>query len=63
MSKFKIPITTGATMKKFFTVTALTAALVGAAHADTIKIGVALGFTGPAESLAGPMAAGAERGQ
>ena len=47
-------------MKKFFTVTALTAALVGAAHADTIKIGVALGFTGPAESLAGPMAAGAE---
>jgi branched-chain amino acid transport system substrate-binding protein len=47
-------------MKKWFTVTALTAALVGAAHADTIKIGVALGFTGPAESLAGPMAAGAE---
>ena len=47
-------------MKKLFTVTALTAALVGAAHADTIKIGVALGFTGPAESLAGPMAAGAE---
>jgi branched-chain amino acid transport system substrate-binding protein len=34
--------------------------LVGAAHADSIKIGVALGFTGPAESLAGPMAAGAE---
>ena len=47
-------------MKKLFTVTALTAALIGAAHADTIKIGVALGFTGPAESLAGPMAAGAE---
>ena len=47
-------------MKKLFTVTALTAALIGTAHADTIKIGVALGFTGPAESLAGPMAAGAE---
>ena len=47
-------------MKKLFTVTALTAALIGAAHAGTIKIGVALGFTGPAESLAGPMAAGAE---
>lgn len=47
-------------MKKLFTVTALTAALIGAAHADTIKIGIALGFTGPAESLAGPMAAGAE---
>ena len=47
-------------MKKLFTATVLTAALVGAAHADSIKIGVALGFTGPAESLAGPMAAGAE---
>jgi len=47
-------------MKKLFTVAALAAALVGAAHADSIKIGVALGFTGPAESLAGPMAAGAE---
>ena len=47
-------------MKKLFTATVLTAALVGAAHADSIKIGEALGFTGPAESLAGPMAAGAE---
>jgi len=47
-------------MKKLFTATVLTAALLGAAHADSIKIGVALGFTGPAESLAGPMAAGAE---
>ncbi|MFY9247489.1 MAG: ABC transporter substrate-binding protein [Burkholderiaceae bacterium] len=47
-------------MKKLFTATVLTAALVGAAHADSIKIGVALGFTGPAESLAGPMSAGAE---
>ena len=47
-------------MKKLFTATVLTAALVGAAHADSIKIGVALEFTGPAESLAGPMAAGAE---
>ena len=61
-------------MKKLFTVAALAAALVGiglwwlsdrapatrVVESDGIKIGVALGFTGPAESLAGPMAAGAE---
>lgn len=29
-------------------------------HAKTVKIGIALGFTGPAESLAEPMARGAE---
>ena len=33
---------------------------IATADGTTIKIGVALGFTGPAESLAGPMAAGAE---
>jgi branched-chain amino acid transport system substrate-binding protein len=61
-------------MKKLLTATAVAAALVGVglwwlsdqspatrvAEADGIKIGVVLGFTGPAESLAGPMAAGAE---
>ena len=48
-------------MKKILTATAVAAALIsGAAQADNIKIGVALGFTGPAESLAPPMAAGAE---
>ena len=48
-------------MKKSLTVAALAASLVmGAQAAETIKVGVALGFTGPAESLAPAMAAGAE---
>ena len=48
-------------MKKILTATAVAAALIsGAAQADNIKIGVALGFTGPAESLAPAMASGAE---
>ena len=47
-------------MKKILTATALAAALAVSAHAETVKIGVALGFTGPAESLAPAMAAGAE---
>ena len=48
-------------MKKILTATAVAAALIsGAAQADNIKIGVVLGFTGPAESLAPAMASGAE---
>jgi branched-chain amino acid transport system substrate-binding protein len=48
-------------MKKSLTVAALAATLMmGAQAAETIKVGVALGFTGPAESLAPAMAAGAE---
>jgi len=48
-------------MKNRLTVAALAACMAfGAQAADTIKIGVALGFTGPAESLAPAMASGAE---
>ena len=47
-------------MKKLLTATAATALLAGAAHAENIKIGVILGFTGPIESLTPHMAAGAE---
>lgn len=50
-------------MKKFLMATAATALCANAAFADghgELKIGVMLGFTGPAESLAPDMAAGAE---
>ncbi len=47
-------------MKKILTATATMALLAGAAQADEIKLGVLLGFTGPAESLAPGMAGGAE---
>ncbi|RYG92130.1 branched-chain amino acid ABC transporter substrate-binding protein [Loktanella sp. IMCC34160] len=47
-------------MKKLLLATAATSILAGAASAEDIKIGVLLGFTGPAESLATGMAAGAE---
>jgi len=47
-------------VKNILTATALAAALITSAHAENIKIGVILGFTGPAESLAPPMASGAE---
>ncbi|RFU14575.1 branched-chain amino acid ABC transporter substrate-binding protein [Rhodobacteraceae bacterium W635] len=51
-------------MKKLLLATAATAALTGAAfaegHGDGITLGVAFGFTGPLESLAPPMASGAE---
>jgi len=48
-------------MKKLLISTAI-AAMVGAsaASADEVKIGVMLGFTGPTESMAPPMANGAE---
>ena len=47
-------------MKKLFTATAVTALMAGSVHADEIKIGVILGFTGPIESLTPAMASGAE---
>ncbi len=50
-------------MKKFLMASAATMALSGAAYADGhggVKLGVMLGFTGPAESLAPGMADGAE---
>ncbi|MEE9428288.1 MAG: ABC transporter substrate-binding protein [Paracoccaceae bacterium] len=51
-------------MKNLLMATAVTALVTGAAfadgHATEIKLGVLIGFTGPIESLTGPMAAGAE---
>ncbi|WP_438976170.1 ABC transporter substrate-binding protein [Roseicyclus sp.] len=50
-------------MKKILLASAATLALAGAAHADAhgpVTLGISLGFTGPLESLAPPMAAGAE---
>ena len=52
-------------MKKFLTATAATALMAGSAmaagHAETVKIGVILGFTGPIESLTPSMADAAEQ--
>lgn len=51
-------------MKKLLMATAATALMAGAAFADghgkDVRLGVLFGFTGPIESLTGPMAAGAE---
>tara|TARA_B100000787_G_scaffold86054_2_gene63505 strand:- start:4074 stop:5246 length:1173 start_codon:yes stop_codon:yes gene_type:complete len=47
-------------MKKFLLATVASAAMVTAAHADDVKIGVFLGFTGPIESLVAEMGPGAE---
>ncbi|MCL6282129.1 ABC transporter substrate-binding protein [Ruegeria sp. 2012CJ41-6] len=51
-------------MKKFLMATAATALMSGAAfaggHAKEVKLGILIGFTGPIESLAPAMAAGAE---
>ncbi|MCA1334564.1 ABC transporter substrate-binding protein [Pseudooceanicola marinus] len=47
-------------MKKILMTTAAIALGASAAGAEEIKMGVLLGFTGPLESLAGPMAQGAE---
>ena len=51
-------------MKKLLMATAATALMTGsafaAAHGKEVKLGVLFGFTGPIESLTGPMAAGAE---
>lgn len=47
-------------MKKLLAATAAGALMASAATAEDIKLGVIFGFTGPIESLTGPMAAGAE---
>ena len=47
-------------MKKLLLATASVALMSGAASAEDIKIGVLLAFTGPLESMAPAMAAGAE---
>lgn len=51
-------------MKKLLLASAATALLSGAAYADghakEVKLGILIGFTGPIESLTGPMADGAE---
>ncbi|WP_417260756.1 ABC transporter substrate-binding protein [Celeribacter sp.] len=47
-------------MKKILLASVASTMFAGAAFADEIKIGVLLGFTGPAESLAEDMASGAE---
>lgn len=51
-------------MKNLLMATAVSALAAGAvfagSHAEEIKLGVLIGFTGPIESLTGPMAAGAE---
>ena len=47
-------------MKKLLLATAAGALLSGAAVAEEIKLGMSLGFTGPLESMAPNMAAGAE---
>ncbi len=47
-------------MKKMLMATAAGALFAGAASAEDIKMGVLLGFSGPIESMAVPMGAGAE---
>ncbi len=47
-------------MKKLLTASATLALLAGAAQAQEVKLGILIGFTGPIESLAPAMAAGAE---
>ena len=47
-------------MKKFLTATAAVALMASGAAAEDVKIGILQGFTGPTESLVGPMAAAME---
>ncbi|MFT4717283.1 MAG: branched-chain amino acid transport system substrate-binding protein [Paracoccaceae bacterium] len=47
-------------MRKLLLATAASAMFAGGVAAEEIKLGVIIGFTGPIESLTGPMAAGAE---
>jgi branched-chain amino acid transport system substrate-binding protein len=47
-------------MKKYLLASAATALIAGMAHAEDIKLGISVGFTGPLESLAPQMALGAE---
>ncbi len=46
-------------MKKLMMASAATALMAGAAHAEDVKLGILLGFTGPLESIASDMAEGA----
>ena len=47
-------------MKKLMMASAATALMAGSAWAEDVKLGILVGFTGPIESLAEPMARGAE---
>ena len=47
-------------MKKLLIATTASALIAGAASAEDIKLGIVFGFTGPIESLTGPMAQSAE---
>ncbi|MCM2561073.1 ABC transporter substrate-binding protein [Lutimaribacter sp. EGI FJ00015] len=47
-------------MKKFLTATAAAALMASGAAAEDVKIGILQGFTGPTESLVGPMASAME---
>ncbi len=47
-------------MKKLLLTAAATSLIASGALAEDIKLGIIFGFTGPIESLTGPMAAGAE---
>ena len=47
-------------MKKLLLAAATGALMAGAAGAEDVKMGILLGYTGPLESLAGPMDAGAQ---
>jgi branched-chain amino acid transport system substrate-binding protein len=47
-------------MKKLLLASTAALALAGAAAAEDVKLGILIGFTGPIESLTGPMAAAAE---
>ncbi len=46
-------------MKKIMMATAAAALMAGTAHAEDVKLGILIGFTGPLESLSPDMAAGA----
>ena len=47
-------------MNRLLLASAATALLAGAAGAEDVKLGLHMGFTGPLESMAPNMAAGAE---
>ena len=47
-------------MKKLLLASAAAALFAGAAGAEEVNMGISLGFTGPLESLAGPMDKGAQ---
>ena len=47
-------------MRNLLAASATAALMASGAMAEDIKLGIIFGFTGPIESLTGPMAAGAE---